>query len=146
MTVCRANEWAATPYLDQQVSVDAVGIDAGATIVFRFRESENRRVEVAVGRTAVVIREKAGDTWTLLTSVPRQGPTDDSIPMTTSPTAAVHRLKIDLSGETVSVVIDGTEVARGLTSIGDSGLFSLGAITSETVAVRLYSISVTDAG
>lgn len=144
MTACRAPEWTTRSYLDQRLSVDAVGIDAGATIVFRFRESEGRRIEVAIGRTAVVIREMNANSWALLASAPRQTQTGDSIPMTTLPLAAVHRLTIDLSGDLVSVAIDGSEITRGRTSIGDPGLFSVGAITSDTVAVRLYSISVTD--
>ena len=146
MTACRVTEWSSTPYLDQQVSTDVSGIDEGATTVFRFRESGGQRVEVAVGRSAIVIREKNGDAWVLSASVPRQIPPTATTVPTSASLGSTHRVKVDLSGNLVTVEIDGVVTASGTTTIADSGLFSVGAVTNGSVAVRFSSISLTDAG
>lgn len=146
MTTCRIGEWATMPYLDQQVSTGVVGIREGATVVFRFRESEGRRLEVAVGRFAVAIREKRGDEWVTVTSIPRQTPTTSALSAVEVSPPASQQLRVGIAGNLVTVEIDGVEVASGVTTIDDQGLFSIGAVTNDEVAVRFSSITVTDAG
>lgn len=145
MTSCRTSYWSAVPYLDQLVSTQVSGIDQGATVVMRLRESGDDRIEVAVGRSQVRIREKRDDQWNELTSTPRQTPTTmTSLATLLNPTDQL--LQVSLSGNVVAVDIDGVEIASAQTSVDEQGLFSIGAITDETVAVRLTSLIVTDAG
>lgn len=146
MTSCRTTQWSASPYLDQQLSTEVSGIDEGATVVMRFRESGGRRIEVAVGRTAVVIREKDGESWKVVTSVPRQIPPTVSSPVTSVVQGSTHWLKVDLSGNLLTVEIDGVVNATGTTSIDDSGFLSVAAVSDGSVAVRFSSITVTDVG
>lgn len=144
MTSCRSAQWGATSFTDHTVSSDVSGIDEGVTVVFRLRESNGRRVEVALGRTAVKIREYVADAWRVERSEPRQSAIAPAEATVTAGSLQRHRVRIYMLRELVRVELDGEEIARGLTTVTDGGLFSIGAITTGAVAARFHSVHVTD--
>ena len=144
MTSCRLTEWGMTPYLDLRFSVEVSGIDQGATVVFRLRESDGLRLEVALGRAAVVIRERSSGGWTELSSVPRPKPVGQGSTVAFGIEPRTQRVQIDLMGAEVVVFVDGAVVAGGRTGILAAGTVSIGAVIPGEVAVGFTSIEVTE--
>lgn len=136
MTSCRTQEWGSNLRADPRVDAIVDGVDAGATAVLRFRETAGDRIEVAIGRTAVVIRQLDDGVWSMISSTERR-PRD---------AWASNRVDISVMGRIVSVELDGQFVSAGMTTVLDPGSFSVGAVLSDAVAVRFASIELTDAG
>ena len=144
MTSCRKTEWLMAAHRDYTVRAGIRGIDAGATAVFRLRESGGRRVEVSIGRAAVVLREGGGGAWTVLGVMPRTGASAPISVPTIPDGPRIQRVQIDLVGDQVICDIDDIEIARVRTTITDPGWMSVGAVIPNEVVVRFGSIEVTD--
>ena len=135
MTSCRTQEWASNRPAEPRFSAVIDGIDAGATAIIRLREDAGDRIEVAIGRSTVVVRQLDDGVWSFISTTERP----PRVVM------APDRIVIAIEGRNISVVLDDRFVSSGVTSVVESGSVSVGAVLSDGVAVRFASVDLSDA-
>lgn len=135
MTACSTQQWESIPHTDPKFGAVVDGIDAGATAIIRLRESGGERIEVAIGRSSVVIRQLDDGVWSFISSTERP-PRDLMAP---------NRVAISIDGRVVSVTLDGRFQSAGITTVLEPGSSSVGAALRPGVAVRFASIELSDA-
>lgn len=144
MTACRTQEWMASTYENPSVSAVVSGIERGATVVFRLRESSSQRIEVVIGRFNVITRELEQGTWRTLSTTSRSTDAVNDQSLSPNRKSPQDSVMISLAAEQLSVTVNGQLAGGGRSTLTQGGSVSVGAMVPGEFSVQIDSLNVTD--